>query len=164
MTPQSQNGAIILLDAKKSSYFCFFHTNLERRLNKQHKFLDAFRTDEPTRFAFFEHFGVSRERNTFCFTNYEWEAVIKRFKESEDEVWAFSRHWHEILVCATLSEKRIRLALGEALPEEIDPQMLFIRDYGASHGPLVAEGHEELWHWNGEALVQVPNCGSFWVS
>ncbi len=134
------------------------------RWNRLSDFLDAFRGDEPTRFAFFEHFGVNRARNIFCFTGYEWKAVVERFKQSPDEVRAFSSYWHEFQPYSQMKEEEIDWAFRKALLEELDRKHLFIRRYGSVYGPLAGKWCEELWHWNGESLVQLREFGSLSVS
>lgn len=121
--------------------------------------LVAFHADEPTRFAFFEHFGFNSSRPIFCFPSREWKPITEKFKQAATSMSVFSRRWHEFS-----SGAQVRPASSEALPDEFDPQTLFLRSYGSSYGPLAAEGHEELWHWNGESLVQLPGYGSLWHS
>ncbi len=63
-----------------------------------------------------------------------------------------------------MKEEEIDWAFRKALPEELDRKHLFIRRYGSVYRPLAGKWCEELWHWNGESLVQLREFGSLSVS
>lgn len=120
----------------------------------------ALRADEVTRYAFFRHYG-DQPRSVFCLISREWKAVRDSCSAS---AMGFYIQGHEFSLCARLPEETLSRKTRNKSLAEWDLTTLFARDYGVTYSGLSARWHEELWHWDGAALIHLHQFDSMLIA